>query len=118
MRRGTFGKLGNRVGARIELHVAVALDLPHKRIECTFEDVSRSGVRVNVSPPPKAGSAAILRFGSIEAMGVVVWVRGNQCAIQFDRELSTDAMMQLQEVASDPESWERARASGFSTNWR
>ncbi|MEZ5742748.1 MAG: PilZ domain-containing protein [Sphingomonadaceae bacterium] len=116
--RKTFGKLGNRDGARLALEVAAELDLPHRTLYCAFEDVSRSGVRLSVSPPPRVGTPAILRFDGIEAMGSIVWARSNACALRFDRPLTPHHMERLQSVASDPESYERSRARGFSTNWR
>lgn len=116
--RKSFGRLGNRNGARMALHAAAALELPHRNVSCEIEDVSRSGVRLRVERLPRPGTPALLRFGRIEAMGAIVWARGDRCALRFDRPLAPEAMARLQWIADNRERYAEQQLGSASEVWR
>ena len=50
-------------------------------------DLSRTGARIKVDRPPDAGTAAILRWASEQAMCHVVWTDGDICGVAFERPI-------------------------------
>lgn len=116
--RGTFGKLGNRKGARLGLAIAAILRLAHRDLECVLEDVSRLGARLSVRPIPAAGMPAILRFADIETIGTIVWATGNRCALRFDKPLTGDDMEVIQWITQNTEEYTQAQLDRLATTWR
>lgn len=68
--------------------MAIALDagiiVPSGQIACTVENISRSGCRLYIDNPPAVGATRLVRIERIEALGSIIWVRGQQVGFKFD----------------------------------
>lgn len=51
-------------------------------------DLSETGARVQIKQPPRAGTEALLKWQSHEALCRVVWARDDMCGVVFFRPLS------------------------------
>lgn len=91
--------------ARAEVSREVRLHLPSGIRTGYLLDLSRSGSRLELAPPPAVGTPALMRWDEFEAFGEVVWVRGETCGVRFDRllpEATVDSTAEKPRVKSGP----------------
>ena len=61
------------------------------RIEGVIRDVSRLGARVSLrAAAPRCGRDVLLRWGSQEVFGHVVWSEGTEAGISFHKPIDDD----------------------------
>jgi hypothetical protein len=66
----------------------------------TLLEVSANGARLEGHGLPQAGKEIILRCGSVEAFGEVVWSEGDCRGIQFDEKLSPPDLITIRAHAA------------------
>lgn len=59
-------------------------------------DVSRTGARMKMPEPLERGQQVWLKLPDAEIFGVVKWIRGEHCGIQFDAPLDDRELALLQ----------------------
>jgi len=75
---------GRRSNARVRLQIPATFTLLSGAHKCLLSNLSRSGARVAIDPPPKVGDCGILRCTELDAFCVVVWVHGGECGVEFE----------------------------------
>ena len=53
----------------------------------SLSDISELGARFEALEPPGAGATALLRWGSHEAVGTIVWSEDHSCGVRFKQPL-------------------------------
>lgn len=54
----------------------------------TAVDVSATGARLRADNVPQAGEVLEVSIDNVRAFGTVMWSRGNECGIEFDKPLT------------------------------
>jgi hypothetical protein len=57
-----------------------------------IRDLSPGGARIEGADLPEVGSDVLLKRGTVDAFGAVVWVSGNQAGIEFEETLGDEAL--------------------------
>lgn len=61
----------------------------------TLHDISCTGARICGPTLPKVDEQLVLKVGNVEAFAVVRWSEPEQCGIEFEKLLSSDALASL-----------------------
>lgn len=114
MARRTFGKLTARdisVGShrdeesggddvehqsrfrRIPVNASVILNAETGGVEATACDVSRTGLRISVDPPPAPGPITVKMVGLPIFTGEVRWRGSHQIGVRLEQPLSSDCLL-------------------------
>lgn len=89
-------RLGNRRRfRRVDAGQHLILISVTSRIDGVLEDLSQSGARVNLRTAlPNQGRDVLLRWGSQEIFGQVVWSSGNEAGVSFHKPISPDELVE------------------------
>lgn len=64
------------------------------RIDGVLQDLSQTGARVSLrSVPPRRGRDVLLRWGSQEIFGQVVWSSGMEAGVAFHKPISPEELV-------------------------
>lgn len=116
--RKPFGKLGKRSLARITAGIDGALVLPDRSDNCHVENLSRKGCRLLLGEPPRVGATVIVRVERIDALGRIMWVRGQRCGIAFDRDVPVEAIERVRWAAEHAQADAKGKLSVATAVWR
>lgn len=90
-RGGGFGN--RRLHPRIDVGQPMILISVSSRIDGEMRDLSRYGARVRLrNPAPQRGRDVLLRWGSHEIFGHVVWSEGADAGIAFHKPIAEDEL--------------------------
>lgn len=65
------------------------------RIDGVMQDLSQSGARVSLrEEPPRRGRDVLLRWGSQEIFGQVVWTSGMEAGVAFHKPISPEELVE------------------------
>ena len=101
----TFGKSeggGRRKAPRSNAPFLVGLSTVAEDFRAAVVNISRTGARLSAPELPTEGEELMFRADRVQAFGKVVWKRGNECGVAFDRRLSTGEVDALREAAKLP----------------
>jgi hypothetical protein len=119
LNRGTFStaRQGHRSFNRLSLGVRGELQLTRGTQTCTVDDISSTGARISMAPPPPRGAPAVLRVAGNLVFGTVVWARPDRCGLRFDQPLPLKEMQRFLWISQNPEQYECARMSVAAREW-
>jgi hypothetical protein len=119
LNRGAFGtaRQGQRSFNRLSLGVRGELELTRGTLACIVEDISRSGARISLQPPPPRGAPAVLRVAGNVVFSTVTWTRADRCGLRFDQPVPLDEMQRFLWISQNPEQYERDRMSVAARAW-
>jgi hypothetical protein len=88
-------RFGNRRRyRRIEAGQRLILISVASRMDGELRDISPSGARVSLNTlPPRQGRDVLLRWGSEEIFGQVVWSNENEAGVAFHKPISLDELV-------------------------
>jgi hypothetical protein len=114
----SFADEGRTRRAFIVLPAAAEALSGHQRV--MLVDVSRMGAQLKGDGLPTVGKCIILRCGSIDTFGTIVWSESDRRGMQFDEEISSgelSALRALSEAENESEltADERQAASDWLT---
>lgn len=119
MARGaSFGRLGNRIAARLCVQLDGHLDLASDKLRITLENVSRTGAAIRTAAALTPGASCLLKIGNIAIFSVVAWTRAGRTGLSFEKPLSKEQMELLQLVAEDPHAFELQQLRQDPRHWR
>lgn len=90
---------GRRVEPRAYIQLPASVEDLNGRNSVSLLDVSRTGARLEAATLPEAGKGVVLRCGSIDAFGTVVWNVTGRCGVHFDEPLGGRDLVALRAVA-------------------
>jgi hypothetical protein len=70
------------------------------RSEATLLDLSSAGAQLMGGALPALGKDVLVRCGSIEVFGTVVWAEKGRCGIQFDEPITPREVAELRRTAA------------------
>jgi hypothetical protein len=108
---------GGRLFNRLRLGAPAVLELIHERRPCLLDDISSTGARLLVKPPPAVDTVAILRFHELKIYSRVIWTKGAEVGLQFDRPLELEDMQGMLWITENRELYERICRSGHAHTW-
>jgi hypothetical protein len=99
----TFGKRvdgpgGRRRAVRNAVSLRAQLITPTESFEVSLIDVSSTGAKLHGPKIPRVGQLVMVRFGSLEAFGVVVWCDHQICGVNFNLPTNDDENQTLTEL--------------------
>lgn len=88
-------RFGNRRRhRRIEAGQNLILISVASRIDGELQDLSQTGARVSLrAVPPRRGRDVLLRWGSQEIFGQVVWSSGNEVGVSFHKPITPEELV-------------------------
>src|SRR5262245_39061086 len=90
---------GRRVEPRAYLHLPASVEALEGRSSVSLLDVSRTGARLESDCLPVTGKDVVLRCGSLDTFGTVVWNASGRCGVQFDEPIGGRDLMTLRAIA-------------------
>jgi PilZ domain len=90
---------GRRGCSRLRLRQPAELISLGGQVRCTLINLSQTGARIEISPAPRPGASAFLRFCGQEAFGAVVWSSPTACGLRFDDALTPKVMLAARDFA-------------------
>jgi hypothetical protein len=69
----------------------------HQRV--TLVDVSRMGAQLKGHSLPAGGKCMILRCGSVDTFGTIVWSKPGRCGMQFDEPVEANELRELRALS-------------------
>jgi hypothetical protein len=118
VRGASFGRLGNRIAARLCLQLDGRLDLASNKLGITLENVSRTGAGIRTDAKLTPGASCLLKIGNIEIFSAVAWTRAGRSGLTFERPLSKEQLETLQLAAEDPDAFELQELRRDPRLWR
>lgn len=88
-------RFGNRRRhRRLEAGQRLILISVASRIDGELQNLSQAGARVSLrSVPPRRGRDVLLRWGSQEIFGQVVWSSGNEVGVSFHKPITPEDLV-------------------------
>ena len=83
----------NRRSRRSNLLMQSTLEVSGRALGVTLRDLSSDGARVQADQLPVEGTELLFRKGDLAVAGRIVWVRGRQAGIQFERKLDPGVVL-------------------------
>ena len=99
----TFGKRvdgpgGRRRAARNPTSLKAQLTTPTEAIDVWLIDMSSTGAKLHGPKIPAVGQLVLVRVGSLEAFGTVVWNEHEICGVDFKLPTNDDERQTLTEI--------------------
>lgn len=106
--------IGRRREARLRVRLEAQLITLDGTIRMVMADLSRSGARITgILPRLRTQQQAIIQWNQFEAFGIIAWLAGDQCGLEFDEPLPTHILVKTREIYdSTPLKSERELARG------
>lgn len=83
----------NRRSRRSHLLMQATLEIAGRAVGVTLRNLSSDGARVEGEQLPIEGAELLFRKGDIAVAGRVIWSRGHQAGIQFERKLDPTVVL-------------------------
>ena len=99
------------------MDVTASLGLTHETRTCLLVNISASGARVRMSKPPSVGSTAIFTFHLLKHYCKVVWSRGEECGLSFDRQIEQEDMEGMLWITQNRAQYERLNQESRVADW-
>ena len=92
------GLLGRRAASRARIALPASLETVGGRVAVSLLNLSRTGAMVAALTLPAVGQDVIVKCGTVDVLGIVIWVGSGRCGVQFDEPLdATDVICLRQE---------------------
>ena len=108
---------GNRTANRLRLGVPAGLVLTHRTMRCLIDDISATGMRIRVEASLVPGRTAMLCFHQLRLYGTVMWWRGGNCGIRFDRKLPQEDMEGFLWIVRHPKAYAQVCRESGANDW-
>lgn len=113
-----FGKLGKRKLPRLGTSLDATLALTDRTSPCHVENLSRKGCRIRLEVPPRLGITVLMRIDRIEAIGTVVWVRGNRCGVVFSSPVAVELIERVRWIVEHEQAHAKSKITTAGAVWR
>jgi len=90
---------GRRANLRAHIVLPATVDALSGLQHISLLDISRGGACLAGSALPPVGKDVILRCGSVDAFGTVVWAVGGHCGVLFEEPICATDLVTLRRVA-------------------
>jgi hypothetical protein len=108
---------GSRHFNRLRLGVPASLVLTHETRPCLIDDISCTGARLRIKRPLAERQAAELLFHELRLFATVMWMRGGECGLRFDRPLDPEDMQGMLWITENRALYERICQTGHAMDW-
>lgn len=108
---------GNRHFNRLRLGVSAALVLTHETRPCLIDDISCTGARLRIMRPLAERQSAELVFHELRLFATMMWLRGDECGLQFAVPLELEDMQGMLWITENRALYERICETGHAMDW-
>jgi len=91
---------GRRTEPRAQILLPASVDALSGHNRVGLLEVSRTGARLEAADLPGVGKDIVLKCGSIDTFGTVVWNVSGRCGVHFDEPISGQDLVALRAVAA------------------
>ncbi|HEU5483173.1 MAG TPA: PilZ domain-containing protein [Sphingomicrobium sp.] len=101
--KNAFGKKGGggrRSAKRVMAPLPALLITMSDRHPALLFNISKTGARLRAKDAPPEGTELFLQVGGLDVYANVVWSRGEQCGLEFQREIDSFDVEQLRREGS------------------
>lgn len=90
---------GRRRESRLRVRLEAQLITLDGTARTVMADLSRNGARITgLLPRLRVKQQAIIQWSQFEAFGVIAWVEGNQCGLEFDEPLPQAVLIKTRQI--------------------
>ena len=89
----------NRRSRRAHMLMTATLDYAGRAVKVTLRNLSPDGAQVEGAQLPVEGTDLLFRKGELAVAGSVIWTKGRQAGIRFDKELDPATVLNHVPVA-------------------
>lgn len=119
----TFGKLGNRASARLEIDIEGGLRTPTQSYAFRLENASVSGCGFAMDGsdrdrPLHVGTEVLVKFERVETFGQIAWIARGRCGVKFVKPIKQEQLARLRWIVEHPERHQRNAANAATAMWR
>lgn len=118
----TFGKQGGggrRLKKRVSAPLPALLITMSDRHPAILFDISETGARLRAKDVPRKGEELFLQVGGLDVYAHVVWIKGDNCGLQFCDPIHGFAVHQLSiEAGSGTRARMTAAQKGGADDWK
>ena len=121
VKKVAFGKQdggGRRSAKRVLAPLPALLITMSDRHPALLFNISQTGARLRAKQAPPKGTELFLQVGGLDVYAHVVWSRGEQCGLEFQREINTfDLEMLRREGFKGADAGMSAAEKGGADDW-
>jgi hypothetical protein len=108
---------GHRKFNRLRLGVPASLVLTHETRSCLIDNISSTGAHLRIERPLAERQSLVLSFHELKLFSTVMWVRGGECGLRFDRPLELEDMQGMLWIKENRALYERICETGHAMDW-
>ena len=108
---------GGRNCNRLKMDITAALVLTHETRSCLLVNVASYGARVRMREPLAKGRTAIFTFHELRIYCSVVWSRGQECGLRFEKEIEPEDMQGFLWITQNRRHYERLCQESRAADW-
>ncbi len=108
---------GSRHFNRLRLGAPASLVLTHESRRCLIDDISATGARLRIDRPLAERQSAQLVFHELRLFATVMWCRGAECGLRFERPLEQEDMQGMLWITENRAVYERICETGHAMDW-
>jgi len=116
-----FGKQvggGRRLSRRVDAPLPALLITMSDRHPALLFNISQTGALLRAKDPPAKGTELFLQVASLDVYAHVVWTRGEECGLVFEREIRAwDVEILRAEASKGTEARLTAAEKGGADDW-
>jgi hypothetical protein len=90
---------GRRIAARARVALPATIETVRGTERAVLRNISETGLMLEVAHLPAMGADAVVRSGSLDCFGVVVWARFRWCGVAFEEPIPIDEVLRIRQVS-------------------
>jgi len=94
-----YRRAGRRAASRVRLRIPATIILLSGKYACQLDDLSQTGARLTIDPPPPPHASGVLVINGLEAFGEVVWSSMGRAGMAFDEPMPLEQVIAVRHYA-------------------
>ena len=90
---------GRRIAARARVALAASIESVRGTERAVLRNLSETGAMLEVAHLPAVGADAIVRCGSLDCFGTVVWARFRWCGVAFEESIPLSEVLRIRQTS-------------------
>jgi hypothetical protein len=90
---------GRRIAARARVALPATIESVRGTERAVLRNLSETGAMLEVAHLPAVGADAIVRCGSLDCFGTVVWARFRWCGVAFEENIPLSEVLRVRETS-------------------
>ena len=92
---------GRRIAARARVALPATIETVRGTERAALRNISETGLMLEVAHLPAIGADAVVRSGSLDCFGTVVWARFRWCGVAFEEPISHSEVLRIRQRSEE-----------------